>query len=281
MINDLSTTLKAILSDTSLPSLIHEADVAFERPADSFSPNKKTINLFLYDIRENSDLRSNEPLVQSQNGVATISRPPLRVACAYQVTAWIDSSVSGEQAILDQHQLLGEVLRVFSRMPTVDEKFLQGDLKLSLYPVSLATAQADLVRNPAEFWTAMGSKLRPSFTVTATAAMDRAAPPVVEKLTSSAKFTVTDTTTGVAENSFRIGGTVRDATSHAALASVKLSLVELNVLVTSDPGGHFCFSFLAEGRYTLRAVRTGYRAKSLVIQIPRDSSTSLDIELRP
>lgn len=69
--------------------------------------------------------------------------------CSYLVTAWIESGVTGEQAILKQHELLGEVLRVFSRwpsipLPTPDEKgknFLQGELKNTLYPISLVTAQ--------------------------------------------------------------------------------------------------------------------------------------------
>ena len=78
MINNLSTTLKAILDDASVPKLVQDADVAFERPVDSYSPSTRTINLYLYDLRENTELRSNETIIERQNGSATIRRPPLR-----------------------------------------------------------------------------------------------------------------------------------------------------------------------------------------------------------
>jgi hypothetical protein len=192
MLQLLTHTLKTILDDNSLPQLVRDADIAFERPTESYNPNTRTINLFLYDIRENTELRSNESVIVRQNGIATISRPPLRVSCSYLVTAWIESGVAGEQAILNQHQLLGEVLKVFSRMPTIDEKFLQGDLKNSLYPVSLVTAQTDLIRNPSEFWSAIGGKLRPSFTITATIAIAQDIEPVQEHLVSSKQITLNE-----------------------------------------------------------------------------------------
>jgi hypothetical protein len=285
MLNDLTTSLRTILADTDLPALIHDSDIAFDRPADTYSPGKTTINLFLYDVRENVELRSSEPVVERKNGVATISQPPLRVACSYQITAWIDSSSTGEQAILAQHQLLGEVLRVFARMPTIDPKYLQGELANSLYPVTLVTAQAELVRNPAEFWTAMGGKLRPSFTVTASFAMDRAAPPVVAPAVSSSALLVTDSTTGIAETVFRIGGHVRDANTHLAIAAVELSLTgmaplpDVRVQARSNADGQFGFSGLAAGSYTLQAVKPGYAAKSRTVQVPGKSPTSFDVDL--
>ena len=79
MLHDLDTTLKAILDDTSAPKLVLDADVSFDRPSDSYTPATTTINLFLYDMRENTELRSSEPIIESRNGVASIRRPPLRM----------------------------------------------------------------------------------------------------------------------------------------------------------------------------------------------------------
>lgn len=73
MFNNLSTTLKAILDDSSLPVLVRNADVAFERPEDSCSPSTPTINLFLYDVRENTELRDNEPVIEGQWGQTPIN----------------------------------------------------------------------------------------------------------------------------------------------------------------------------------------------------------------
>jgi len=178
MIGDLSMTLGAMLSDSALPALVRTANVAFERPSDSYNPDHATINLFLYDVREMTELRSNEPVIERQNGRATIRQPPLRLACSYQVTAWAEPGTTGDQAVFDQHQLLGEALKAFGRSASVPDRFLQGNLKTQLYPVSLMTGQTDLIRNPAEFWTAMGGRLRPSFTLTAVIALDHAQEPI-------------------------------------------------------------------------------------------------------
>lgn len=279
MIHDLSTTLKAVLDDTSLPPLVRDADVAYERPVDTNTPGTPTINLFLYDVRENTELRSNEPVVERQNGMVTISRPPLRFACSYQVTAWNGPGMTGEVAILFQHQLLGAALKVFAGMPTIPDKFLQGELKNSLFPVALSVAQADLVRNPAEFWTAMGGKLRPSFTLTATIALDQVADAVVAPEVSSRKISLQEMGSAAVETFIGIGGIVRDGATHAALASVELTLVELGIKATSDQEGKFKFAGVVAGNYSLQAVKQGYTTESKAIQVPGTTPISFDIDL--
>src|SRR5690349_18277984 len=91
MIRDLSETLRAVLSDpllaASLPEL-SKAQVAFDRPDDNFKPSQTTIDLFLFDVRENMELRSNEPKIERRDGQALIHQAPMRVACTYLVTAW-------------------------------------------------------------------------------------------------------------------------------------------------------------------------------------------------
>jgi hypothetical protein len=279
MLHNLSTTLKAILDDTSLPVLVRDADVAFERPVDSYNPATPTINLFLYDVRENTELRSNEPVIERQSGVATIRKPPVRVACSYQVTAWSGSGVTGEAAVLNQLQLLGAVLKVFSGIHAVPAKYLQGDLKNSLYPLSLVTAQADLVRNPAEFWTAMGGKLRPSFTVMATIAMDQDVDVVTAPEVSSKIMSFKQIGSNTTDGSIAIGGTVRDAITKKALESVDLTLVELGIQATSDSDGRFQCAAVGAGQYVLRAVKQGYQTKTKAIRVPGTSPTSFDIDL--
>jgi hypothetical protein len=287
MFHFLDTTLKAILDDTSAPILVRDAEVAFDRPSESYNPDKTTINLFLYDIRENTELRSNEPVIERQNGVATIRRPPLRVNCSYLVTAWIESGVTGEQAVLKQHELLGEVLRVFSRwpsipLPTTDEKgknFLQGELKNSLYPISLVTAQTDLMRTPAEFWSALGGKLRPSFTLTATLAMDQQTEPVTAPEVTTKKVVLKGMPNGTPEAVFQIGGTVRDGATHKPITDVDLILVESGIETKSDLDGQFAFAGVAAGNYSIRAVKQGYQTKTKSIPVPGDSPKSFDIDL--
>lgn len=297
MINTLDIILKSLLDDTSTPALVRDADVAFDRPSENYNPDKTTINLFLYDVRENVELRNNEPIIERQNGMATIRRPPLRVSCSYLVTVWIEVGVTGEEANLKQHALLGEVLRVFSHWPSIPlptpdaegKEFLQGELENSLYPISLVTAQTDLIRNPAEFWSALGGKLRPSFTVTATIAIDQAIKPVEAFLVSTKKIVLGEKFSDEAEfkdknkteSVYEIGGMVTDKNTGGLLDGVEITVIETGELAITNQTGQYYLTGLNKGAYRLRAVKSNYSTATQAIEVPGDSPTSFDIKLSP
>jgi hypothetical protein len=165
MIRALSETLQAILDQPGLPNELAEAEVVFDRPVAQFNPQKTCINLFLYDIRENLELRNNESTVERQNGQAIIRRPTLRVACTYLVTAWV---VGGTEVALQEHRLLSQIFQVLSRYDTIPEPFLQGDLQGQEPPLPMIVTSADGLKNPAEFWTSLGTPLRASLAVSVT-----------------------------------------------------------------------------------------------------------------
>src|ERR1700681_551666 len=126
MIRDLSTTLQAILTDPSLTVPFPElsrALIAFDRPDDGFKPTQTTVNLFLFDVRENMELRSNEPKIERLNGQAVIHRAPMRVGCTYLVTAW---PMGGPDLVLQEQRLLAQVLQVLSTYPKIPASFLKG-----------------------------------------------------------------------------------------------------------------------------------------------------------
>jgi hypothetical protein len=281
MIDDLGRTLQSILDDPGAPKLVRDANVSFQRPEESYKPSASTINLFLYDLRENVELRDNEPIIDRQNGVATIRNPPIRVACSYLVTAWIESGATGETALLRQHQLLGGVLGVFASVPSIPSRYLQGGLKTQLYPIPLAVAKGDLVRNPAEFWSALGGRLRPSITVTATIAMDQSAGMVTAPEVSSKQMVLEQIDGGGAQALVEIGGTVRDSQTHAPLEATELMLVELGLRTQSDLDGRFTFSGVVAGSYSVRAVKQGFSTVTRSVQVPGISPTSFDIDLSP
>lgn len=109
MLDDLSLTLKMLLQGAWRNGL-SSALIAFDRPGEEFEPRQTTIDLYLYDIRENLELRSNEPVIARHNSQVTINRPPLRVACSYLVTAW-QVGLVGDEAALLEHKLLSQVLQ--------------------------------------------------------------------------------------------------------------------------------------------------------------------------
>lgn len=298
MFHTLDIILKSLLDDISMPTLVRDAEVAFDRPSDTYSPFKTTINLFLYDVRENTELRSNESVIERQKGMARVRKSPLRVNCSYLVTAWTEPGLVGEEAMLKQHELLGEVLRVFFRwpsipLPTPDEKgkaFLQGELKQSLYPISLVTAQTDLMRSPGEFWSALGGKLRPSFTLTATIAIDQAVAPIEEHLVSTKQIKLSEKQAEKAEfedskqieSRFEIAGLITDGNTGAVLENVVLTLLETGQRILSDQNGCYRITSMAEGRYKLNLAKSGYATRDqVVVQVPGTSPTAFDFKLTP
>lgn len=286
MISDLTNTLKAVLSASNVPAEVSGSDVSFDRPSDTYNSQTTTINLFLYDIRENTELRSSEPFIDRNNGVATIKKPPIRLACSYLVTAWIESGITGEEAILKQHELLGAVLKVFSGMPTIPDSLMQGELASQPYPIPLVTLQGDLTRNPAEFWSALGGKLRPSFTLTATIALMTSDTPVSAHLVSTSKLEVASKKPDIPEKDgkleevvFQIGGRATESGSDKLIPGVAIALPALSRSTETDAQGQFSFSGIPAGTYEMRFNKAGYKVETMQVQVPGDTPTAFDIAL--
>ena len=185
MIDDLSKTLRNILTD-DVPEPLKSAEIVFDRPADSFNPQKETVDLFLYDIREDLELRSNQPLTERTNGQVATQRPPLRVACSYLVTAW-PGGLAGDNAALEEQRLLSQALQVLFGQPTIDPKHLQGSLRGQEPPLPMVTALVDPQKNFSEFWTALGNKMRPSLTVRVTISLADIRPVETEHMVTARK----------------------------------------------------------------------------------------------
>lgn len=169
MIDDLSLSLRALLQQPGGPHELTEAHVVFDHPNETFKPSEPTLDLFLYDLRENVELRSAAPQAQPRDGDRfALQRAPLRLVCSYLLTAW--PSGGGELALLEQ-RMLGQALVVLRRQATLPAALLQGRLKNQPLPIPLAVAQAG-PKDPHEFWSAIGNRLRPSLGLTATLSIE-------------------------------------------------------------------------------------------------------------
>jgi len=99
MLTDLDETLKQLLIK-NIPIKNNEVDIQFDLPKRDWSAglSRPTINLYLYDICENTKLRRNEWIVErGENGQATKKKPPKRINVSYMVTVWAN-------AIEDEHR---------------------------------------------------------------------------------------------------------------------------------------------------------------------------------
>lgn len=105
----------------------NEVDVRFERPTKEWVDSlvRPTINLYLFDIEENTDLRQTNMPVSRGSGIATYRIPPRRFNLRYLVSAL--TTVPD-----DEFLLIYRVLATLMRYPT-------------LPPASLAAAMAELV----------------------------------------------------------------------------------------------------------------------------------------
>jgi hypothetical protein len=170
---DLDNTLTVILNDPAMPASLvslRNAAKSFVTPDKSFAPAQPTVNLFLYEVKENRQLRDPEPIVE-RVGTSFVQRPPpLRVDCCYLVTTW--SNQAGAIGVAEAHGLLAQALLWLSRFPTVPSTYLQGSLANQLYSPPTLVAQIDPHKNIGEFWFALGVPPRPAFHLTVTIAME-------------------------------------------------------------------------------------------------------------
>ncbi|MDC0832588.1 DUF4255 domain-containing protein [Geitlerinema sp. CS-897] len=186
MLDDLDRTLEELLKRSLPPALAESVSISFATPDDQFPPSSVTLpalDLFLYDVRENRDLRTSERTIDRQsNGTAIASAPPVQVDCSYLVTAW--ASENSTTQAQDEHLLLGEVMKVLLRYSTLPSALLQGSLANSPLPILTRSLQAGQLQSLAEFWQALGGKPKTALNYTATIAIAPSAGVETEPLVS-------------------------------------------------------------------------------------------------
>src|SRR5215472_1062521 len=180
MFQDLDATLTKVLDDAAMkaatmsPPLneLFDADKSFVTPDKNFpgTLQKPTVNLFLYEVKENRDLRDPVPIVEKTGSSFSRRLPPVRIDCSYIVTSW--SNQAGGVRVVEEHRLLSQALLWLSRFPTIPSIYLQGGLTIQPFPLMTQVAQTDANKNAGEFWTALGIPPRPAFYLTVTVSLE-------------------------------------------------------------------------------------------------------------
>lgn len=185
MINDLDETLSQLLKRELPKGLAEQVQVSFSAPDDQFPPpsvSLPAIDLFLYDIRENLDLRSNDVYVERKgDGTAIRTMAPVRIDASYLITAWPSQSVSDPSE--DEHRLLGEVILALLRYRTIPEDALQGSLVSQTLPLPVTTLQPGRLQSLGEFWQALGGKPKAALNYTVTFSVEVSKPETVGLVT--------------------------------------------------------------------------------------------------
>lgn len=130
MIHDLDETLKELLTQKGREEGLPNIDIKFDTPDKDWAQASKgtsVINLFLYDIRENLQLRSNERYL-SRNGMAgSEDFAPTRIDFTYLISVW--ASEGEADRVKKEHETLGQVLTTLLRYPILPQEVLQGAIR--------------------------------------------------------------------------------------------------------------------------------------------------------
>lgn len=288
MFNLLDDTLAKLL-DAAPPSAagVHfgTADISFETPEKGFAPRRGdlAINLFLYEVKENRELRQAMPDRDAMNSRAFLRRAPLRVDCSYMVTAW--SNIQNQDNVANAHKLLGQAFNWLSRFPVIPDAYVQaGGLTGQLYAPPTMVAQMDGAKSAGEFWSALGIPPRPYFNLIVTICMDldQSVEDAIVTTVSSRYYQAG--TTAAPDELITIGGTVRDIGGNPVrdawvrLESPNPAQTQTQV---ADADGRFLFERVVQGvSYTLRARASGYHeATPRSVEVPSTMAGGYDLQL--
>jgi len=275
MIDDLDETIRQLLV-AEIPIKNGEVNVAFDQPKREWSArlSKPTINLFLYDVRENNILRQHQwERLPNGNGrpedLARLKRTPFRVDCIYMLTTWANDPE-------DEHRLLCRAMLALFRFPGLPEDRLVGAVRHPTFEIQARLAVHDRLTNPAEVWSSLDNELRPSIPYIVTMELDpwtEITGPLVGAMLlrlgqaaglPDAPHLMTGTETAMVF----IGGTVHAEAGGAPLPDVEVTVEDTRLLATTDLQGRFVLGSLPPGSYRLLARSPGGQLIARVVTVP-------------
>lgn len=163
MFDEVDDALRRLLRDQVVDE--REVTLALEAPTKDWAArrNSPTINLYLYDIRENLGRREAGLFdVVDDDGVLVARKPFARhYSVSYLLTAWTPRPE-------DEHRLLGAALDALLASDALDPAYLSGGLAAWTKPIPLLVSQPIGERSLSEIWTALGGQLKPSLDLVVT-----------------------------------------------------------------------------------------------------------------
>lgn len=287
MFDELDETIRRLLI-TELPLVKNGNKVVidFHQPTRDWSTrlgNTFTINVFLYDVRENNILRQPQWERLPGNGRdqrAHLKRGPLRLDYSYMITAWANDPE-------DEHILLRNCLLTLFRFPILPKDRLVGSLQNQPFDVQARLASHDHLTNPAEVWASLDNEMRPSVSYIITLALDpwqEVTEPLVHTLSLYTGQTISlpaelRLVEGTRSELEFIGGTVVDRShGNIPMPAIEVAIKGTGLFTTTDQNGHFSLGSMPPGEYTLVAWLPQGKPQPKKIQVPTKED-NYDIEL--
>jgi hypothetical protein len=177
MIQDLDDTIKELLVQKT-PIDITAVDITFDMPSKEWAAgvSKPTIDVFLYDVRENHELRSNEYMLTRSGASGTEIPPPVRIDLTYLISVWTTD-------VSDEHRLLGNLLTALLRYPVLPQETLKGSMLNQPFPLRAWISQPDKTPNVWDFWGGIDGKMKAGISYVVTLALSPKEPETVDLVT--------------------------------------------------------------------------------------------------
>jgi hypothetical protein len=166
MLHEVHSALQRLLYERGQISA-REVDIQFERPTRERIDKliRPTINLFLFDLQENIELRQNDFRTRSSNRRAERYLPPRYFDLRYMVSILTS-------AIEDEHLLLWRVLTTLVRHPQFPPDLLPEELHTPDHFLTSKVSQDDDGERLSNIWNALGVSPRPALSYILTVPVD-------------------------------------------------------------------------------------------------------------
>lgn len=195
MIHEVDEALRTLIRGEALRG--SDVEVVFDAPTKDWAArrNAPTVNLYLYDLREDLRRRQRGLLNEyDQRGkVVARHKPPRYFKLSYLLTAWT-------QRAEDEHRLLSEILLTLLRHEIVPPTLLRGQLAELGLGVALSVALPPPEdRSFADVWSALGGELKPSLDIVVSAPVLSGPPILTAPPPEEIEINMFDNNAGVAD----------------------------------------------------------------------------------
>jgi hypothetical protein len=244
-----------------------DVDIAFDPPLKAWvgARTRPTLSFFLFDIRENTELRSTSPETLRANGRGVHRVPPRRFDLRYLVSALTT-------VVEDEHLLIWRTLSMLMKTPTLPAELMPEPIRTLGLPVIGKVAGPDDSPRPLDVWSALENPPRPSLIYVVTLPLDleleTSAPLVLTRTERFSRVAIPDATPDIR---IQIGGRVRDRKG-ALVAGANVSVDgRAGPEALTDSAGEFNLKGLTPGRLTLKIQNAAGATTLVPIEVPSDS----------
>ena len=277
MISDVDEALRNLILD-SLTVSRQNVDIKYDLPSRDWASrlNRPTINLFLFDIRENLRLRGAEQARQFPlpNGKVEVRRNPVRIDLRYLLTAWTKDPE-------DEHLLLSDALYTLLLNPVIPDKYASEQMKKQQFQTILDAAVYQPEHGPTEkateIWGVIGNDIHAGFIVTVTITVDPYEPLVFPQVSSVERNLGQTSPEGgraiveAGAEKFNEGFYIK--TDKYEPSTLTVVLAERNAVLSVDENYRVKLPTLPAGKYHLDVLYRGKVLKHQPIEIPAKEKT--------